>query len=261
MQKISAVIITFNEEMFIERCLQSLKDIADEIIVVDSFSTDATEDICNKFSVRFVKKSFIGFRDQKNYAISLATNQYILSVDADEALSEKLRESIINLKQNITADGYRFNRLANFCGQWIRHSGWYPDRQLRLFDKRKGSWGQFNVHERVELVHGSKIKRIKGDLFHWPCSSQKDYHDKIVKYADIAAFEFHIAGKTANIITPYIHGIWRFFLNFILRQGFLDGRNGYFICSTDAYYSFLKYKKLRNINQNGASNYNTYNGL
>jgi glycosyltransferase involved in cell wall biosynthesis len=261
MQKISAVIITFNEEIFIEKCLQSVEGIADEIIVVDSFSTDSTEEICKKFNVRFEKNSFIGFRDQKNYAISLATNQYILSVDADEALSDQLRESIIKLKQNISADGYLFNRLGNFCGQWIKHSGWYPDRQLRLFDKKKGCWGQFNVHERVELVTGSKIKKIKGDLLHWPCSSQTDYYDKIVKYADIAAFEYHIAGKTANFMTPYIHGIWRFILTYFLRLGFLDGQNGHFICSTDSYYSFIKYKKLRKINRDGASNYDTYNGL
>ena len=261
MQKISAVIITYNEENFIEKCLQSVEGIADEIIVVDSFSTDSTEEICKKYNVRFEKKSFAGFRDQKNYAISLATNKYILAVDADEALSEKLRESIIKLKQNISADGYLFNRLGNFCGQWITHSGWYPDRQLRLFDKDKGSWGQFNVHEKVELVHGSKIKKIKGDLLHWPCSSQTDYHDKIVKYSDIAAFEYHNADKKANIFTPYIHGGWRFILNYFLRLGFLDGQNGFFICSTDSYYSYLKYKKLRKINRNGASNYDTYNGL
>jgi glycosyltransferase involved in cell wall biosynthesis len=261
MQNISAVIITFNEEMFIERCLQSIKDIADEIIVVDSFSTDSTEAICKKYNVRFVKNSFGGFRDQKNFALSMAAHRYILSVDADEVLSEPLQETLKKLKQNLTADGYMFNRLSNFCGQWIRHSGWYPDRQLRLFDKEKGKWGGFNVHERVEMIRGSRIKKLKGDLLHWPCSSTSDYADKMNKYSDIAAFEYHVAGKKAGILAPIIHMTWRFILTFIIRRGFLDGHNGYIICSSDSYYSYLKYKKLRKINRTGASNYNTYNGL
>jgi glycosyltransferase involved in cell wall biosynthesis len=147
MPKISAVIITFNEELFIEKCLASLDGIADEIVVVDSFSTDATEEICKKFNVRFIKHEFEGYRDQKNYALKLATHKNILSLDADEALSDKLRESIISIKDKWDYDGYRFNRLNNYCGDWIRHSEWYPDRQLRLFCSDHGKWGELNLHE------------------------------------------------------------------------------------------------------------------
>jgi glycosyltransferase involved in cell wall biosynthesis len=252
MQKISAVIITFNEEKFIERCLKSIKDIADEIIVVDSFSTDATEEVCSKFNVRFVKNNFDGFRDQKNFALSLATHRYILSIDADEVLSDLLIEAIKETKQNLDADGYLFNRLSNYCGQWIRHSAWYPDRQLRLFDKYKGRWGGLNVHEKVELVQFSRILKLKGDLLHWPCSSHEDYADKMEKYSDIAAHDFHVAGKKAVFLKPVLHMTWRFIWTYIFRLGFLDGRNGYIICSSDAYFSFLKYKKLRRLNKKGA---------
>jgi glycosyltransferase involved in cell wall biosynthesis len=261
MQKISAAIITFNEEKNIEKCLQSIVGIADEIIVVDSYSTDSTEIICNRYNVRFEKHRFSGFRDQKNHAVSLATHKYILSVDADEALSEDLRTSLLKLKENIEADGYMFNRLNNFCGQWIRHAGWYPDRQLRFFNKEKGLWGKFNVHERVEMVPGSKIGTIKGDLLHWTCTAKKDYTIKTEKYSDIAAFELHKAGKKAGFLSAVLHGAWRFISTYVIRRGFLDGRNGFFICSTDSCYTFMKYKKLRKLNCTGASNYNTYNGL
>jgi glycosyltransferase involved in cell wall biosynthesis len=260
MHKISAVIITYNEESFIERCLVSISDVVDEIIVVDSFSTDSTEDICKRFNVKFVKNSFGGFRDQKNFALSLASNKYILSIDADEVLSDNLRKSILSLKENLDADGYLFNRLSNFCGQWIKHSGWYPDRQLRLFSKEKGKWGGYNVHEKIEMEADSVIRRVKGDLLHWPCSSTSDYSEKMEKYSDIAAFELHMAGKRSNIIKPAFHMAWRFFVTYIVRGGFLDGSNGYFICSSDSYYSYLKYKKLRKINRTGATNYDSYNG-
>ena len=140
MPKISAVIITYNEELFIDKCLASLNGIVDEIVVVDSFSTDATEEICRKYNVRFIKHEFEGFRDQKNYALQLATYKNILSLDADEALSDRLRESIIGIKDKWEYDAYLFNRRSNYCGKWISHSEWYPDRQLRLFYSDHGKW-------------------------------------------------------------------------------------------------------------------------
>ena len=129
MPKISAVIITYNEELFIDKCLASLKGVADEIVVVDSFSTDTTEEICKKHNVRFIKHAFEGFRDQKNFALQLASYKNILSLDADEALSDQLRKSILAVKDKWEYDGYVFNRRSNYCGTWINHSEWYPDRQ------------------------------------------------------------------------------------------------------------------------------------
>jgi len=211
MPKISAVIITYNEELFIDKCLASLNGIVDEIVVVDSFSTDATEDICRKYDVRFIKHKFEGFRDQKNYALQLATYKNILSLDADEALSDRLRESIIGIKDKWEYDAYLFNRRSNFCGKWISHSEWYPDRQLRLFYADNGKWGKLNLHEKFIMSNGATIGKLKGDLLHWPFTSYQDHIDKMNKYSIIGAEEFHKAGRKANLFTPYIHYFWGFF--------------------------------------------------
>jgi glycosyltransferase involved in cell wall biosynthesis len=251
MPKISAVIITYNEELFIDKCLASIDGVADEIVVVDSFSTDATEEICKKYDVRFVKHKFEGYRDQKNFAIKLATHKNILSLDADEALSDTLRESILKIKDKWDFDGYRFNRRNNYCGTWIRYSEWYPDRQLRLFHADDGKWGVLNLHEKFMMSNGASIGKLKGDLLHWPFVSYQDHHEKMNRYANIGAEEFHKAGKKANIFTPYIHFLWGFFRSYIIKGGFLDGRNGYIICSLYAKSALNKYKKLRHLNNNG----------
>jgi glycosyltransferase involved in cell wall biosynthesis len=253
MPKISAVIITYNEEMFIGKCLASLEGVADEIVVVDSFSTDRTEDICKNYNVRFVKHAFEGFRDQKNYALKLATYKNILSLDADEALSDKLRESILAIKDNWKYDSYLFNRRNNYCGKWIQYSGWYPDRQLRLFYSEDGSWGELNLHEKFILSNGSSIGKLQGDLLHWPFTSVEDHVDKMGRYALIGAAEFHKAGKSAYFFTSYIHGIWGFIRTYIINGGFLDGRNGFKICYLYGKSAFNKYKQLRLLNKNKAA--------
>lgn len=250
MPKISAVIITYNEEQFIEKCLASLQGVADEIVVVDSFSTDGTEEICKKYNVKFIKHPFEGFRDQKNYALQHATYKNILSLDADEALSDALRESILKIKDKWDFDAYRFNRRNNYCGTWIRFSEWYPDRQLRLFYTDHGKWGELNLHEKFMMSNGATIGKLKGDLLHWPFLTHEDHIDKMDRYSQIGAVEFHKAGKKANIFTPYIHFFWGFFRSYIVRGGFLDGRNGYLICSLYAKSTFHKYKKLRMLNKN-----------
>ena len=251
---ISAIIITFNEALSIERCLSSIVGIADEIIVVDSFSADSTEDLCRKYNARFVKHEFTGFMDQKNYSLTLASYKYILSLDADEALSPELHASLAEVKNNLVSDGYLFNRLGNFCGQWIRHSAWYPDRQLRLFNKEMGKWGTKNVHETFRMVAGSKITRLKGDLLHWSSDSVDDFSDKIRSYSDIASKEFFKKGKKATVFTPSIHYIWRLFLTYFLHLGFLDGRNGWIVCSLGAKSSYLKYSWLRKLRREEINN-------
>lgn len=251
MPKISAVIITFNEELFIDNCLNSLEGIADEVVVVDSYSTDATEEICNKHNVRFIKHAFEGYRDQKNFALKLATHKNILSLDADEALSPALRESILEIKDKWDYDGYLFNRKSNYCGTWIHHSEWYPDRQLRLFFADHGKWGELNLHEKFLMSNGATVGRLKGDLLHWPFASLQDHRDKMKKYSILGAKEFHKAGKKANIITPYIHLVWGFFRSFIINRGFLDGYKGYLICSMYSRSTFNKYRNLRMLNKAG----------
>lgn len=253
MPKISAVIITYNEELFIDKCLASLEGIADDIVVVDSFSTDSTEEICRKYNVRFFQHEFEGFKDQKNYAVQLAKYKNILSLDADEALSEKLRESILAIKDKWEYDGYTFNRRNNYCGQWIKHSAWYPDKQLRMFYADHGKWGELNLHEKFMMSNGASVGKLKGDLLHWPFTSYQDHLEKMSKYSLIGAREFYMAGRKANVFTPYIHYIWGFFRTYILRGGFLDGRNGYLICSLYAKSAFNKYKQLRLLKKNGAT--------
>ncbi|MCU0462920.1 MAG: glycosyltransferase family 2 protein [Bacteroidales bacterium] len=249
MQSISAVIITFNEELYIGKCLESLKGIADEIIVVDSFSTDSTADICKKHGVKLVQHEFTGFMDQKNYSLTLASNKYILSLDADEALSEELKKSILEVKKNISADGYYFSRLNNFCGKWMKHSAWYPDKQLRLFNKEMGKWGPINVHETFQMIPCSRISRIKGDLLHWTFTSKEEFTEKIKNFSNIAANDYFKAGKKAWPLTPSVHMLWRFFLNYFLHFGFLDGRYGFLVCWQGARSSFLKYSILRKLNR------------
>lgn len=251
MPKISAVIITYNEEKFIEKCLASLDGIADEIVVVDSFSTDGTEDVCRKYNAKFIKHPFQGYRDQKNYALQHASYKNILSLDADEALSERLRESILSIKDKWEYDAYLFNRRSNYCGQWIKYSEWYPDRQLRLFYLDHGKWGELNLHEKFIMSNGASVGKLKGDLLHWPFTTMEDHVEKMDRYSQIGAEEFYKAGIKANIFTPYIHCAWGFIRSYVIKGGFLDGRNGYTICSLYAKSALNKYKKLRQLNKPG----------
>ncbi|HEX2920850.1 MAG TPA: glycosyltransferase family 2 protein [Bacteroidales bacterium] len=251
MPKITAIIITYNEEEYIGRCLESIKGIVDEIIVVDSFSTDKTEEICNKYNVRFIKHKFEGYRDQKNYALKHATYPNILSLDADEALSDTLRESILSIKDmdRWDYDGYKFNRKNYYCGKWIKYSDWYPDRQLRLFFADHGQFGELNLHEKFILSNGARIGRLKGDLLHLAFLSEKEHLDKMEKYAHLGATEYHRTGRKASLITPFVHAAWGFFRKYFIRGGFLDGKDGYNICSVYARSAFKKYRMLYKLNR------------
>ena len=254
MAKISAVIIAFNEEEHIGKCLASLTGITDEIIVVDSFSTDSTKEICNKFNVRFIEHEFEGYVEQKNYALSFALNAYVLSLDADEELSEELKASILKIKNNPEADGYKINRLTNYCGKWIKHSGWYPDPHVRLFDRSKGKWTGINPHDKFRLNPGRRVKRLKGDLYHWYCSSIEEHIDKINRFSTIMAREYFRKGKKTGLFTAVAHKWWRFIRTYIFSAGFLDGYIGHAACSISAYSSFLKYAKLRKMNEDVKNN-------
>ena len=165
--KLSVVIITFNEEKNIERCLKSVQEIADEIIVLDSFSSDKTEEICKKNNVSFYQHEFDGHIQQKNRVMNMANNDYVLSLDADECLDEALTEEIKKIKDNSTHKAYQFNRLTNYCGKWIKHCGWYPDVKLRIWDKNIARWGGINPHDKVIVDENIEVKHIKGDLLHY----------------------------------------------------------------------------------------------
>ncbi|OMP30419.1 glycosyltransferase family 2 protein [Mangrovimonas sp. DI 80] len=251
MLKLSGVIITYNEERNIERCLQSLVGIVDEIVVVDSFSTDNTKAICEKYKVTFIEQQFLGYIEQKNFALQQASHDYIVSLDGDEALSETLRDTILKLKDNWQWDGYYCNRFNNFCGQWIKHSDWYPNRKLRVFDRRKASWKGINPHDNV-VLHDPKAKtgQLKGDLLHWTYQTYSEFNQKTEYFSSIAAKAYFDLGKKASLWKIVFNPTWAFFKSYVLRLGFLDGLNGLVICIQTANITFLKYTKLRELYKN-----------
>lgn len=245
MNKLSVLVITFNEERNIERCLDSVKDIADEIVVVDSFSTDRTEEICINFNVRFIKQKFLGYIEQKNFALKHASFDYVLSLDADEALSEELKASIKEEKEEFAHNGYIMNRLTNYCGKWIKHSGWYPDRKLRLFKKNTGKWGGVNPHDK--FIQNTKIKpiNIKGDLLHYSYYSIEEHVNQINKFSTIKARELYKSGKKFNFLRMLSSSFAKFIKHYFIKSGFLDGWSGFIISINSAHSTFLKYVKLR----------------
>lgn len=245
MPPLSVVIITFNEEKNIARCIRSVKEIADDIVVVDSYSTDRTMEICLSLGARFVQNKFAGHIQQKNFAITQAQYPHILSLDADEEVSPELRESILNVKSHWDADGYNFSRLTSYCGKWIRFSSWYPSRKLRLWDSRKGHWGGVNPHDVFILDKGSKRKRLKGRLYHYSYDSIRDHVDRINRYTDIIAANYHENGRTSGYFRIFVSPLWRFFRDYFLRGGFMDGFYGLIVCRNSAFETFLKYVKLR----------------
>ena len=248
MPEISVVIITLNVEKTIIRCIESILEVADEILVVDSYSTDRTEEVCRQYNTTFLKHSFEGFKQQKNWAMAQAKYDYILSIDADEALSEVLKESILKVKGNWTHDAYYFNRFNNYCGQWIKHSNWYPDRKIRLFNRRKGEWGGTNPHDKFILLNQSESNYLKGDLLHWVIDSYEAHLDKVNRFTTIAAEQYYKMGKKVSVFEIFFHGLWRFFKAYFLKLGFLDGYNGLVISYFSAMTSAVKYIKLRQMN-------------
>lgn len=242
--KLSVVVITFNEEKNIDRCLESVKGIADDIVIVDSYSTDATEAICKKHAARFITHTFHSHIQQKNWAITQARYPYILSLDADEALSDSLKNSIREVKMNWIQDGYYFNRLTNYCGKWIKHTTWYPSRKLRLWDSRKGKWGGVNPHDKFVLEKDCKRKLLKGDLLHYSYYSVDEHLAQLEKFSSIHALATFERGQKSTQLKRYLHTAWRFFNDYFLRLGVLDGRAGYTISRLGAREVNLKYKKL-----------------
>lgn len=247
MISLSVVIITFNEEKNIELCINSVKNIADEIVVVDSFSTDNTKEICLKHNVKFIQHKFEGYIKQKNFAITQASSEHILSIDADESISPELEESIIKVKNNWKADGYYFNRLTNYCGKWIRHCGWYPDKKLRLFDKSKGSWVGTDPHDRFEIDKNSTTIYLKGDLLHFSYYSIYQHIAQTNKFSEIGAIEDFKNGRSISFLGLILKPLWKFIRDFIFKAGFLDGYYGFVICKISANATFLKCLKIREL--------------
>jgi glycosyltransferase involved in cell wall biosynthesis len=247
--QLSVVIITFNEARNIAACIDSVCDIADEIVVVDSFSTDATQRICESKEVRFIQHAFEGYGAQKNWANAQASFDYILNLDADETPDELLLQSIKQVKSNWQSDVYTFNRCNNYCGKWIRHGAWYPDVKTRLYDRRKGNWTNAIVHETFETDASATITHLKGDLLHYSYESVAQHQNQIEKYSTLGAQEAYAKNKKATCVKIYINPIWRFVRDYFLRLGFLDGHYGWVIAKNTAHEVYLKYVKLSELNK------------
>ena len=241
MRQISAVIITKNEERNIGRCLDSLAGVADQILVVDSSSTDDTVNICREKGAQVYTRSWHGYSDQKNWGNDQAEHDWILSIDADEALSDELKESIVKAR---SADQWNYSmaRLANYCGQWIHHSGWYPDRKFRLFDRRQTKW-RGDIHETL-VTDGDDPKLLRGDLLHYSYYTIDEHVAQANRFSGIAARSMYVNATRPSLVNVLFNPFFRFFKFYFLKRGFLDGFAGFTISSIAAYEVFLKYTKL-----------------
>jgi glycosyltransferase involved in cell wall biosynthesis len=247
---LSVVIITLNEEKNIGRCLDSVATVADEIIVVDSFSTDRTKSICLEKGVTFIEHAFAGHVQQKNFALAQARYSYVLSLDADEALSKELEKSVLAVKANWTADAYSMNRLTSYCNHWIKHTDWYPDRKIRLFDKRKARWGGSNPHDKIITDEEASISFITGDILHFSYHSISQHIKQLDYFTEIGAQVAFDKGKKASIPVILFSPWVKFVKSYVVRLGFLDGYYGFLVCAISAFASFLKYVKLRELYRN-----------
>lgn len=240
---LSACIISFQEEDRIETALESLW-FCDEILVVDSHSTDRTREIAAARGARVIERDWPGHVAQKEFAIRAARHDWVLCLDCDEELSAELSAEILELKARgfAGADGYRFPRCAEYFGVWIRRGGWYPDRQLRLFDRRRGRWGGINPHDKVLL--DSKPCLLRGELLHRPYRNFREQLDTLDKYSTIGASERYQRGIRAHALDLLVHPLAYFVRFYVLKRGFLDGWRGLLLAGLMAHYGLLKYAKL-----------------
>lgn len=242
--KISVIVVTYNEAHNIRRCLESVKDIADEMIVVDSLSQDDTVAISKELGAIVFDQPFLGMIQQKNCAVSHAKNDWLLSLDADEALSPELKKSLLDIMENPTADGYSMNRLTFFCGTWVRHSGWYPDTKLRFFNKHKGEFTGMNPHDEYRLYARGKPVHLEGDILHYSYANLSQYVRKMDNFAIDGANAMLENGRRSSLAKICYKPTARFFKHYFVKAGFLDGKVGLVISINSAYGVFLKYLRL-----------------
>ncbi|MDV6235873.1 glycosyltransferase family 2 protein [Leptospira ellisii] len=245
---LSVCIITLNEEDNLERCLKPL-DFASEIVIVDSGSKDKTVEIAKRYKAKVHERKFDDYVSQKNYALSLVKNRWILTLDADEEVSPELKREIEELFRNgePSADGYSTPRLTWYLGKWIRHGGWYPNRRIRLFQKSKGEFGGGLVHETVQLR--GTCKKLNAPVHHYSYKNIGDHIRFINAYSELTAQEKHKAGKTSGLFHAFWEGFYKAFWMYTIRFGFLDGKQGFILAIFGFYYNFLKYIKLYEMNR------------
>ncbi|HEY8510981.1 MAG TPA: glycosyltransferase family 2 protein [Cyclobacteriaceae bacterium] len=246
--KLSAVIISLNEERDIGRCLESLQDVCDEIIVLDAYSSDKTADICRAAGVRFLQREWQGYSEAKNYANELATGDLILSIDADEALSPELANSIRALRENARPrTAYAMNRLNQYFGGWVRHGDWYPDRKVRVFRKNEARW-EGSIHEKLVFSEATRVVRLKGDLLHYASPTVRHYVAKSWHYAQLVArSDFEQGKRKLWLYHALIKPISLFVRSYFLKLGLLDGHRGLLLAVVAAWERYMRYVVFRRL--------------
>lgn len=239
---ISAVIITLNEAQNIVRCLQSLQGVADEILVLDSGSEDDTPALAAQWGATVVNTVWEGYAATKNKGHQMAKYPYILSLDADEALSNRLQSSLLAVKQHLQG-AYRFHRLNNYCGTWIRHGGFYPDTKIRLFPKTHAQWVGDHVHETLAVDAHLPVTFLQGDLLHYSYYTLSEHEKRLEQYARLAAEQ--LRGQPGLWWKQAVSPAWRFFRSYVLQLGFLDGKAGFHLCRLTAKEVYRKYQLAR----------------
>lgn len=243
MPQLSVVIITFNEERNIGRCLESIQEIADDVVIVDSYSTDSTESISKKYNVNFISRKWEGYSATKNFANSQAKYDWVLSLDADEALSEELKKSILKAKEGKELKTYKFHRLTNYCGSWIKHCGWYPDTKIRIFDRRITKWEGI-IHEKLIIDSKQEAVLLNGDCLHYSYYTLEQHLEQIEKFSTLAAQNLFEKGKKTSLLQMWLSPVVKFISDYFLKLGILDGAAGFTICKISAKHTYLKYSKL-----------------
>jgi glycosyltransferase involved in cell wall biosynthesis len=244
---LSVVIITYNEAHRIARCLESVAGIADEMLVVDSGSDDDTVRISQQCGARVIHQPFLGYIEQKNFATTQASHDWVLSLDADEVLTETLRSSIAEVMKAPVVQGYSMARLTNYCGHWVRHGGWYPDRKLRLYDRRCGRWAGVNPHDCFRLQADCTELKLQGDLLHYSYDSISDHIRQIDRFSMIGAEALNARGVKSSRLKLLYKPMARFIRGYFFQAGFLDGLTGLIIAVNSAHAVFLKYFRLYRI--------------
>jgi glycosyltransferase involved in cell wall biosynthesis len=248
--EISAVIITLNEEKRLEPALKGLEDAVSEIIIVDAYSSDKTLEIARRYTKKVYQRKWTNFSDQKNFGNSKASYSWILSLDADERLSPELRKEILALKdEEPRCSGFSMPRQVFYLGRWIRHSGWYPDRKIRLFRKDKARWEGAYVHE--ELVIEGEVVRLKGSIHHFTYRNIQDHLNKINKFSELGAKKLYSQKKKCRWYHLFFLPFFRFLKSYLWKGGFLDGFAGLVISVSNGYAIFIRYAKLKEIWKKG----------
>lgn len=243
MIKISVVVIAFNEEKNIERCLKSVKPIAHEIIVIDSSSKDATALLAAGSGAKVIQRPFDNYSAQKNYGMEMTTGDYILSLDADECLSARLVDSIQKLNSSPPVI-YSMNRLTNYCGAWIKHGSWYPDVKLRLWPKGAAQWRGV-IHE--EVVHNLPVVHLEGDILHYSYSNIAEHINQLNKFTTLSAHDLFSQNVQSGFRKQWLSPVYTFIKCYLFKGGFLDGRAGLLVAIFNSFSTFLKYAKLKQL--------------